>query len=523
MHLTNFHFYSFKNYLYNKPVKGLRDYGVGYGFGFNGQEKDDEVSGAGNTMTAEFWEYDSRLCRRWNVDPLPKIHESPYAVFANNPIYIIDKNGADSTIYVNFSGSGLTTKQQNKAVKQLRKVYEESGVKSLKVVVTTEKFIDIQKFLNYSDQFIDFDDKGPIGVTTPVSDYQHTTLNIKKINFLSNINEDFGTRYIGNLMAHESGHGFLRRLYGGNLAPFSEDESNHKNKTENILNDGTTAYKRQLHAISGEGSTLILERFTKFDAASIQIYLSILSRNSSTTSSELLIKKMVSIMLTIEKKKNYLKTIFMALIVLLGLLYYFFLKKSIQPRCIIGSINGKTVFLNNSFDTIYKKFIVKIDFPELFYFTIMKDPNIYTIESPFHIFINENSEVDTCNYNPCNLYNKNINLSVNYDTLDLNFLNISNNCKKGDSLLEIVKNIIIKLEFRYDDNLKINPIGNGYEDFIIKNIINNKDINRKKIKEFENMIINKQGILFFSSNTFYFYEIKDGYIGATRRIRLRLI
>lgn len=228
-------------------------------------------------------------------------------------------------------------------------------------------------------------------------------------------------------------------------------------------------------------------------------------------------------MLTIEKKKNYLKTIFMALIVLLGLLYYFFLKKNIQPRCIIGSINGKTVFLNNSFDTIYKKFIVKIDFPELFYFTIMKDPNIYTIESPFHIFINENSEVDTCNYNPCNLYNKNINLSVNYDTLDLNFLNISNNCKKGDSLLEIVKNIIIKLEFRYDDNLKINQIGSGYEDFIIKNIINNKDINRKKIKEFENMIINKQGILFFSSNTFYFYEIKDGFIGATRRIRFRLI
>jgi hypothetical protein len=68
MHLTNFHFYNFKNYHYSKPAKGLQGCRVGYGFAFNGQEKDDEVSGAGNTMTAEFWEYDTRLGRRWNVD-----------------------------------------------------------------------------------------------------------------------------------------------------------------------------------------------------------------------------------------------------------------------------------------------------------------------------------------------------------------------------------------------------------------------------------------------------------------------
>ena len=30
------------------------------------------VSGAGNTMTATFWEYDCRLGRRWNVDPVVK-------------------------------------------------------------------------------------------------------------------------------------------------------------------------------------------------------------------------------------------------------------------------------------------------------------------------------------------------------------------------------------------------------------------------------------------------------------------
>lgn len=67
-------------------------------YGFNGQERDDEVSGAGNSYTAEFWQYDSRLGRRWNRDPVVKYHESPYATFANNPIWFIDPNGADSAL-----------------------------------------------------------------------------------------------------------------------------------------------------------------------------------------------------------------------------------------------------------------------------------------------------------------------------------------------------------------------------------------------------------------------------------------
>ena len=43
--------------------------------------------------------YDSRLGRRWNIDPVVKYHESPYATFANTPIWITDRTGADSTFY----------------------------------------------------------------------------------------------------------------------------------------------------------------------------------------------------------------------------------------------------------------------------------------------------------------------------------------------------------------------------------------------------------------------------------------
>jgi hypothetical protein len=68
-------------------------YAVKYKYGFNSQEKDDEVYGAGNANTAEFWEYDCRLGRRFNVDPKPIESISPYACFANNPIFFQDVDG----------------------------------------------------------------------------------------------------------------------------------------------------------------------------------------------------------------------------------------------------------------------------------------------------------------------------------------------------------------------------------------------------------------------------------------------
>jgi hypothetical protein len=64
-----------------------------YRFGFNGQEKDNEIAGVGNHNTALFWEYDTRLGRRWNLDPKPQISISDYAVNYNNPIQHCDPNG----------------------------------------------------------------------------------------------------------------------------------------------------------------------------------------------------------------------------------------------------------------------------------------------------------------------------------------------------------------------------------------------------------------------------------------------
>jgi hypothetical protein len=65
-----------------------------YRYGMNaGSEKDDEIYGSGNASTAEYWEYDTRLGRRWNIDQIIKSWESSYAVFNNNPIFYSDPSG----------------------------------------------------------------------------------------------------------------------------------------------------------------------------------------------------------------------------------------------------------------------------------------------------------------------------------------------------------------------------------------------------------------------------------------------
>jgi hypothetical protein len=66
-----------------------------YRFGFNGQEKSPEIA-EGHT-TALYWEYDTRIGRRWNVDPEWKKYPnlSPYATFDDNPIFKKDPLGND--------------------------------------------------------------------------------------------------------------------------------------------------------------------------------------------------------------------------------------------------------------------------------------------------------------------------------------------------------------------------------------------------------------------------------------------
>jgi RHS repeat-associated protein len=89
------------------------DIGCGecYRYSFQGQEKDDEISGTGNSYTAEFWQYDPRLGRRWNLDPVVKEWESPYSCFSDNPVLFIDPKGDDKIVY---NEDGTINKKKSK-------------------------------------------------------------------------------------------------------------------------------------------------------------------------------------------------------------------------------------------------------------------------------------------------------------------------------------------------------------------------------------------------------------------------
>ncbi len=89
--------------------------GEGYRYGFNGQEKSTEIDGGENSYTAEFWQYDARIGRRWNLDPKPYVGISDYSTLGNNPILNVDPNGAL------FFGAFGSSSDQRKAARSFQK------------------------------------------------------------------------------------------------------------------------------------------------------------------------------------------------------------------------------------------------------------------------------------------------------------------------------------------------------------------------------------------------------------------
>ena len=69
----------------------------GYRFGFNGQERDDEIKGEGNSIEYEYRIHDPRIGKFLSVDPLSSQYpwNSPYAFAENRPIDGLDLEGLE--------------------------------------------------------------------------------------------------------------------------------------------------------------------------------------------------------------------------------------------------------------------------------------------------------------------------------------------------------------------------------------------------------------------------------------------
>jgi putative chitinase len=83
-----------------------------YRYGFNGQEKDDEVYGSGNSYAFEYRMHDPRLGRFLSIDPLAATYpwNSPYA-FAENRV--IDGKDLEGLEYVNTNDPNIESSCSN--------------------------------------------------------------------------------------------------------------------------------------------------------------------------------------------------------------------------------------------------------------------------------------------------------------------------------------------------------------------------------------------------------------------------
>jgi len=119
-----------------------------YRFSFNGQEKDNEVKGAGNSIAFENRIYDPRLGRWMSLDPEMKkfADMSPYNGFANNPILFKDPDGREIII---------ATKNQKATLATLQKLTNDKlYIKNGKIIIVAHGGQNSSKTLSYGTKLV---------------------------------------------------------------------------------------------------------------------------------------------------------------------------------------------------------------------------------------------------------------------------------------------------------------------------------------------------------------------------------
>jgi RHS repeat-associated protein len=89
---------------------------MGYRYGFNGKENDNEVKGEGEQQDYGFRIYDPRIAKFLSVDPITAKYPelTPYQFASNNPIFGIDLDGLEI-----FPGSGYLVDKLSQGATQL--------------------------------------------------------------------------------------------------------------------------------------------------------------------------------------------------------------------------------------------------------------------------------------------------------------------------------------------------------------------------------------------------------------------
>ena len=156
-----------------------------YRYSINGQEKENDLNE--NITRALYWEYDSRIGRRWNIDPVNKPWESPYACFNNNPINIVDPLGLDGDKpgkHTVKKGENLTTIAHQLST-TVDKILKLNKIKN-KNKILSGQVLNVPQFYNGND----VDNK--TGLKSEVLKYIDFSGNSLKLGFNSDEVNSFG-------------------------------------------------------------------------------------------------------------------------------------------------------------------------------------------------------------------------------------------------------------------------------------------------------------------------------------------
>ena len=203
-----------------------------YRYGFQGQEKDDELKGEGNSLSYTFRMHDPRVGRFFAVDPLFKTYpwNSSYAFSENRVIDGVELEGLEHDWFMNLARAGVFGKPVQQIVNGVEKSVSKT-VDGIAYVATNPK----EALTGAGNFLLGATIKGtgmPVSVSTP---------------FLQNIDQKFGTTTVAATQAFEQSISeSANKLIHGNL----------EDKTE-VVTDIVTAY----FGDKGVGKLRILKRF----------------------------------------------------------------------------------------------------------------------------------------------------------------------------------------------------------------------------------------------------------------------
>jgi hypothetical protein len=175
----------------------LPQYTESYRYGFGSHEKNDEVKGSGNWYTLGDFGYDPRTGKRWRPDPLESQYPwiSPYAAFANNPLYYVDVDGRK-------------IKPANKETRKMLKELYKNGTEEVRAKLDVLKKSDVIYNVNF------YATQEQINANTTALETNQTPLGVTNYDFATS--EKKGKDVVNVLVADGDLQGYDRRLVAVN-------------------------------------------------------------------------------------------------------------------------------------------------------------------------------------------------------------------------------------------------------------------------------------------------------------------